>query len=100
MRRRVPSALVYLLLAVTAAGAIGAIAITGASPPPAGAAADRSSFSGIAGLAVDLGNGALYVLDRARSAIFRVERGAAGAALLAGTLSAGWNGDEIGRAHV
>ncbi len=56
-------------------------------------AAEPPNFSAIAGLVVDLGNGALYVLDMARSAIFRVPAGGGAAQLFAGTATAGFNDD-------
>ncbi len=49
-------------------------------------------FAGIAGLSLDPGNGRLYLLDKKRSAIFRIEPGGA-PTLFAGGAGAGFNGD-------
>src|SRR6476660_1040650 len=60
---------------------------------PAAASDGKPTFHGIAGLAADLGNGALYLLDKEYSAVFRIAPGGTVVQPFAGAAEAGWNGD-------
>lgn len=66
--------------------------VAGGRPLPASLAPGDVSFYGVAGLAADA-RGALYLVDKARSMVFRIEPGGAAVTPWAGALSAGFDGD-------
>lgn len=73
-----------------AAGSI--VTVAGGQPLAASYPPEAIAFYGAAGL-VAAPDGAVYVLDKGRSTIFRIEPGAAAVRPHAGTLTAGFDGD-------
>jgi DNA-binding beta-propeller fold protein YncE len=90
MAAKIVLALSSGLVALSLAAAGGA-APSSASPDLQGLT--PVTFQSITDLAVDLDNGSVYVLDRMRSAIFRIGPGGIGVKPFAGTTAAGFNGD-------
>ena len=72
-------------------GIIATIA-SGQELPPS-LAPDAVAFYGVTGLTSDLTDGSLYLIDTARSMIFRIEAGGQAVTPWAGGASAGFNGD-------
>jgi trimeric autotransporter adhesin len=67
--------------------------VAGGKALPARLAPDAVAYYDATGLATDLADGTVYVIDSARSMIFRIEPGRAAVTPWAGAQSAGFNGD-------
>ncbi len=68
------------------------LTVAGGQPLPASFAPRDVSFFGAAGLAADR-HGAVYLVDKGRSLVFRIEPNGAAVTPYAGALSAGFDGD-------
>jgi DNA-binding beta-propeller fold protein YncE len=68
--------------------------VLGGQALPATLAPDALALYGVTGLETDLTDGSVYMIDRARSTIFRIDPGGTSVTLWAGAPSAGFNGDD------